>query len=156
MPAFDESHKLLQSHVTDFISRCNVHKFSGQPAFESDFDQRVSQDFDLSDPYWVSKLAHVREHALFFIFDKDPSFEKLEQIKSNVQTESSEARAKREEQAEKSESASSEEEGPKVEWEKPEEIKENDPSLEPEPLTSMGCGFRAEDFQKLKLELDKK
>lgn len=72
MPPFDVEHQKLNGFVQDFISRGNVHKFSGENAFKTHFETNVRSKFDVTQDYWKHKLDHVLDHALFFIFEKDP------------------------------------------------------------------------------------
>ena len=128
-PSYTDSNCKLKSIVEDFIQRGNVHKFSGQVEFDSNFE-KTREDFD---PTEKMKLDQVYANALNFIFDIDPQKEKIESIKKEVQDSTKAAREKHQQQE------SSESEG-------------EEPQEPEEPFSSMGCKFNPEDFEKLKLE----
>jgi hypothetical protein len=82
-PKLDQKHTELKEIITDFLKRGNVYKFSGKPEFDTNFEQ-TRQKFDMNDSYWADKVQHMYEHALLFIFDIDPSNDKIEAVKLDV------------------------------------------------------------------------
>ena len=69
MPPFTPDEQKLHETIQDFITRDNVHKFSGEEEFTKNFDEKIRPSFSQISK---SRLDNVFECALLFIFDKDP------------------------------------------------------------------------------------
>ena len=91
-----------------------MHSFAGRSEFDEKFKNEVRPQFP-TDEYWTSKLDHIYEHALLFIFEIDPQHAKLEELKEQVSTASRQAHAARDKEAEEdqeeSKSESSDDDG---------------------------------------------
>ena len=124
----------------------------------------------MNDSYWQDKLQHTYEHALLFIFDTDPQFDKIEAVKTEVQAMSTAAQErnskkhskakkvptkKKFDEDEEKKDISAEDEEAEAPSSFSSNASDNEKNNEPEePFSSMGCKFNPEDFKKLKLEDD--